>query len=245
MLITRGSQVRSLQGALFSPTQRPKRVNDWITTALITKDLESHPRYVNCETIYCFSDASFNAWAFEMRGTDFSLLFARGGLVKKGFTIPRAELTAVYFAFLDLDNLDLKRLGVKRIILLTDNEPNVHLVLLSLETSGITPRVVIRYKYEDYNWNFLLGCMVLLFISTPCIYLLSVYLFIITFRITCNMCKNIIEETVVTISSCIQKGFTTSLRKSNLMVEGQRHCRLVAPPSRLVLARRALRLSMR
>ena len=103
-----------------------KQLNEWIEAAKNTNEAENIPRFVNCETLYCFADASFNAWAFEVRGSDFNLLFAKGGLVKQNFTIPRAELTALHNAMLELDKLDLERLGVKKIVVLTDNEPTVH-----------------------------------------------------------------------------------------------------------------------
>lgn len=103
-----------------------KQVNEWIAAAKETNEVEIIPRFVNCEMLYCFADASFNAWAFEVRGSDFNLLLAKGGLVKQNFTIPRAELTALHNAMLELDKLDLERLGVKKLVVLTDNEPTVH-----------------------------------------------------------------------------------------------------------------------
>ena len=102
------------------------KLNEWIRAVNLTNYAEREKRYVNCETVYCFCDASFTAWCCQFHGSDFELLFAKGGLIQSGFTVPKAELTAVYCGLLQVMELPLKQMGCKSVLILSDNEPTIH-----------------------------------------------------------------------------------------------------------------------
>jgi hypothetical protein len=80
------------------------------------------------ENIYLFCDSSSKAWVVEIYNEKFELVIAKGGLLPVGSTIPRGELLAIYQSILLLQkHFDiLKSAGMRAVVCLTDNEPNVH-----------------------------------------------------------------------------------------------------------------------
>ncbi len=137
------------------------RVNDWIEVVNETQDSEQHKRFVDCSKLYCFCDASFTAWCCQIHGKELELFFAKGGLIKSGFTIPKAELTALHFGLLEIEKLPLDQLGTKSVIFITDNEPTVHRLrnskldrtLKTYELNRVRSirktMVKLRQKYDD------------------------------------------------------------------------------------------------
>ncbi len=101
------------------------KLNDWVQEA--NKIHPPVPRYVDTSTLHIFCDASFQAWAVTAHGKDLELLCARGGLLNKGVTIPRAELLALFMATSLAEEL-IHGLTTKpkQVIILTDNEPSIH-----------------------------------------------------------------------------------------------------------------------
>ncbi len=112
-------------------TEITERLNRWrdYTTRQLTLAQGKIPRHVKGEKLVIICDASTVAWAaisYVMDSEEqFHFLFARGGLVRPTWTIPRAELHALVEAVQMLSRLPLEKLKVSKIIIMTDNEPNV------------------------------------------------------------------------------------------------------------------------
>lgn len=82
------------------------------------------PRYVSCDTLNVFADASQTCWAYEVRGSDFDVMFSRGGLTAARSTIPRNELIALHEAVKDVAEA-IKFLAPRRIFFFADSECTV------------------------------------------------------------------------------------------------------------------------
>ena len=135
------------------------KLNDWIGAVNHSNDVEQHPRYVNCDTLYCFCDASFSAWSIQVHGSDFGFLCAKGGLIKNGFTIPKAELAAVHYAVVEIADWPLVAMCVNFIVFLTDNEATVHRLRnpkldKSLKTYELNRVRAIRKTVADVRSKF-------------------------------------------------------------------------------------------
>jgi len=102
-------------------------IEDWMQAARNIQD--TFPRHAKItEELFVFADSSNKAWVVEIYNTRWELIMAKGGLLPLGATIPRGELLALYQAvWLVQKHVDLfKANGMKQVVCLTDNEPNIH-----------------------------------------------------------------------------------------------------------------------
>ncbi len=109
-------------------TEIKQKLNVWIEMVNSENNqMTTAPRQLTCSTLYIFSDASLQAWVFQIHDAELRLLYARGGLLSNECTVPRGELIALHMAVTAIkEQLPLDLLGTREIVILTDSEPTVH-----------------------------------------------------------------------------------------------------------------------
>ena len=81
------------------------------------------PRMVDMTILFICCDASQDAWVYEIRDSEFRLIFSRGGLSKVNSTIPSTELLALYQAIIDVTGPFKQNYpDVKELIFFSDSE---------------------------------------------------------------------------------------------------------------------------
>ena len=75
----------------------------WVSRASIP--LPPVRRQIDATILHIFSDASQDAWVYEVRDSAFDLICARGGLTVQSSSIPRNELVALHAAVMDAASL--------------------------------------------------------------------------------------------------------------------------------------------
>jgi len=108
---------------IITSNNTKEMLNKWIDNTP-TKPV-TVPRQIDNEHLHVFADASQECWVYEVRDSNFNLIFSRGGLTNPKSTIPRNELIALYEAVISSQKF-LKIFYPKSLTFYTDSECTIH-----------------------------------------------------------------------------------------------------------------------
>jgi hypothetical protein len=119
----RGVNTKFIWKQTITSQNTKEMLKQWINNMPITKVIV--PRKINKEHLRIFTDASQECWVYEVRDSNFNLIFSRGGLTNPKWTIPRNELLALYEAVVYSKKL-IEIFDPKIVTFYTDSECNIH-----------------------------------------------------------------------------------------------------------------------